>query len=301
MTLLPLFVDNLLPIFLAAGAGYLLVLTLKTEPRSLSHVAFNLLLPCLTFRIVVESHVPADAVLRMVGFTLADLVAVALVAWLVARGLRWSRERTSAFVLCAMIPNTGNFGLSANLLAFGPAGGTYAGIFYLASTVVTATLGVGVASLGRAGIARALFGLVRVPVLWAVVIAVAMRSLHLELPAPVDRAVRLCADGCIPLLLVILGMQLAVGARRVSAAPVVLSTALRLVGGAALGLALAPLFGLAGPARQAGVFQAAAPTAIITTILATEYEVEPDLVTATVFATTLLSPLTLTPLLAALR
>jgi predicted permease len=301
MVLLPLFLDNLLPIFLTAGAGWLLAVTLKTESRSLSHVAFNLFLPCLTYRIVVENHVPADAVLRMIGFTLANLAGVALVAWAIARAFRWGRPRTSAFVLCAMIPNTGNFGLSANLLAFGPSGATYAGIFYLASTVMTATVGVGVASLGRAGIGRALQGLLKVPVLWAVVVALAMRWLGLALPGPIDRAVRLCADGCIPLLLVILGMQLGAGATRASAGPLALSTGLRLAGGAALGLALAPAFGLSGPARQAGVFQAAAPTAIITTILATEYDVEPDLVTATVFATTLLSPLTLTPLLAALR
>jgi predicted permease len=39
------------------------------------------------------------------------------------------------------------------------------------------------------------------------------------------------------------------------------------------------------------------PTAVMATILATEYEAEPAFVTTTVFATTLLSPLTLTPLL----
>jgi len=39
------------------------------------------------------------------------------------------------------------------------------------------------------------------------------------------------------------------------------------------------------------------PTAVLATILATEYEAEPAFVITAVFATTLLSPLTLTPLL----
>ena len=39
------------------------------------------------------------------------------------------------------------------------------------------------------------------------------------------------------------------------------------------------------------------PTAVMSTILATEYEAEPAFVTTAVFASTLLSPLTLTPLL----
>ena len=40
------------------------------------------------------------------------------------------------------------------------------------------------------------------------------------------------------------------------------------------------------------------PTAVITTILAIEYELDAQMVTGTVILTTLLSPLTLTPLIA---
>jgi predicted permease len=40
------------------------------------------------------------------------------------------------------------------------------------------------------------------------------------------------------------------------------------------------------------------PTAIISIILASEYDIEPEFVTMAVVTTTLLSPLTLTPLLA---
>ena len=79
------------------------------------------------------------------------------------------------------------------------------------------------------------------------------------------------------------------------------ATALRLGGGVAVGVVLAPLFGLTGVARQAGVLQAGMPSAVIATILATEFDVEPGFVTSVVLLTTLLSPLTLTPLLAWLR
>jgi predicted permease len=40
------------------------------------------------------------------------------------------------------------------------------------------------------------------------------------------------------------------------------------------------------------------PVAVLTTILATEFDAQPSFVTAAVLITTLLSPLTLTPLLA---
>jgi predicted permease len=46
--------------------------------------------------------------------------------------------------------------------------------------------------------------------------------------------------------------------------------------------------------------EAAMPTAVLTTVIALEFDVEPDFVTGVVLATTLLSPLTVTPLIAAL-
>ena len=66
-------------------------------------------------------------------------------------------------------------------------------------------------------------------------------------------------------------------------------------------LGLVSLLGLTGPARQAGVVLASMPVAVVTTILALEFDVAPAFVTSAVFLSTLLSPLTLTPLIAYLR
>jgi predicted permease len=72
---------------------------------------------------------------------------------------------------------------------------------------------------------------------------------------------------------------------------------MRLLGGLGVGLLFASVFGLSGMAYNAGVLESSMPTAVMATILATEYEAEPAFVTTAVFVSTLLSPLTLTPLL----
>ena len=100
------------------------------------------------------------------------------------------------------------------------------------------------------------------------------------------------------LLLVILGMQLQGRGGRGPVGPLTLAVALRLLGGIAAALVIAPLAGLEGAAYQVGTLQAAMPSAVLCIILATEYDAEPRFVTAVVFLTTLLSPFTLTPLLA---
>ena len=59
--------------------------------------------------------------------------------------------------------------------------------------------------------------------------------------------------------------------------------------------------GLSGPALQAGMIQASMPTAVVTTVIALEFDVEPAFVTSVVIASTLVSPFTLTMIIAALQ
>lgn len=301
MMLLRLFVENLLPILLVAGAGYWVAAALRIEARPLGALAFNLFAPCLIFQTLVNSHVPAEAVMRIGAFTVVVMTIPATIAFAIARWRKWSRATTSAIVLCSLVPNVGNYGLSANLLAFGEDALAYASVFFVAASVIVNTVGVLIASLGRTGWRSALLGLVRVPSVWAMIAALALRMVGGSLPTAVTRAIDLAASACIPLLLIVLGMQLRGAHLRSAAPPMFLASGLRLLGGMAAGLVCAPWFGLAGAARQAAIFESSMPTAVIASILANEYDVEPALVASVILLTTLLSPLTLTPLLAALR
>jgi predicted permease len=98
-------------------------------------------------------------------------------------------------------------------------------------------------------------------------------------------------------MLILLGLQLQGNHRENHLPALILSNGIRLVGGAVIGLILAPVFGLHGVALQAGVTQAATPTAVISTVISTEFDAEPSFVTSAVFTSTILCPLTLTPLL----
>ncbi len=301
MDLLRLFADNLLPVFLTAGAGYALAVTLRPDPRGLAQVALYLLAPCLIFEVILQSHVPVAALLRMMGFAASCLVLPAAVAFAIARWRRWPRPLASAVILTVLLTNAGNYGMSVNLLAFGEAGLAQASLFFLTSAIISYTAGVFVASMGRAGLRDSLLGLLRIPTVWAVVLAFGMMRAGLALPGPLASGVHLLAQACVPVFLVVLGMQLRGARLQGPVRPMLMAAGLRLAGGAGAGLLLAPLFGLSGMARQAGVLQSAMPSAVIGTILASEYDVEPSFVASVVLLTTLLSPFTLTPLLAYLR
>ncbi|MCC6652207.1 MAG: AEC family transporter, partial [Candidatus Eisenbacteria bacterium] len=296
--MLSLFVHNLLPVFLTAGAGWLLAALLKTDARPLAQVGLYVLAPGLILDIILQNALPPGELLRMMGFSFAALALPGLAAFAVARLLRWPRTRVSALVLACLLTNAGNYGMSVNLLAFSEKALPQASLFFLASAIVSYTAGIFVASMGRTGLRASLVGLLRVPTVWAVALAFSMNALHLRLPAPAATSVHLLSQACIPVFLLVLVMQLRGARLSGPVRPLAFATALRLAGGAAAGALLAPLFGLTGVARQAGILQSAMPTAVLATILATEYDVEPGFVTSVVLLTTILSPLTLTPLLA---
>lgn len=298
MNYVGIFAANLLPVFLAAGAGYALAARTRLDPRSISRLAFTVFAPCLIFRVILDGGVPAVEMLRMMGFAASTLAVLAALAWAASRAMGLGRTTVSAVVLCTLLPNAGNLGLSVNLFAFGEDGLAQASLFFLTGFILTYTVGILVASLGRAGLKEASIGLLRVPAIWSLVLAFVMLNRGWSLPLPLDRAVRLLADACIPTFLVILGIQLRTAGWRAPARPLALAVGLRLGASIAVAILLGRIWNLEGPALQAGVLQSAMPTAVITIVLAAEYDLEPGLVTSVVFVSTLLSPLTLTPLLA---
>jgi predicted permease len=72
----------------------------------------------------------------------------------------------------------------------------------------------------------------------------------------------------------------------------------RLVIAPLIGVGVALVLNMKGAAMQAAITESAAPAAVMITALATEYEIDPSFATSMVLISTILSPLTVTPILA---
>jgi len=112
------------------------------------------------------------------------------------------------------------------------------------------------------------------------------------------RPIGLLSDAALPTMVLVLGMQLERAKMPERPSVVGVAVVLSLMVAPVVALGLTSILGLSGPARQAGVILASMPVAVVTTILALEFEIAPSFVTGAVFVSTLLSPLTLTPLIA---
>jgi malate permease and related proteins len=299
--LLGILVNDILPVFAVASVGFVLGRRLHLDVRSLSRISFDVLSPCLVFTSLVTTDLAFDEFGRIVAFTVLLVLCSGLIAVLVARPFRLDGPALAAFLMVVMFSNSGNYGLSAVLFAFGPPVLARAVVYFVTSSLLTYTVGPVLALSGRIGIRAALRGLLKVPVLWGLLVAIVVKFAGVSVPTPLLRPIELLSVTAIPIMLLVLGMQFERGARPERPGLVAAAAAVALVMSPVLGFALAKLLALGTAARQAMIVEASMPSAVITTILALEFDVAPKFVTSVVVVTTLASPLTVSLVIALLQ
>lgn len=291
------FANNILPIILLSGAGYALGKILHIDPRSLGRVVFYVFSPVLIFDLLVQNQLKITEAAIVIAFVLCLLLVIGLITLLLGYFFKLERPALVSILITTMFANTGNYGLPLVSFAFGDQALSYAGIYFITTTLLFYTFGVFLASLGHMSFKEAIMELFRIPMLYAVLFAILINLWNIELPVPIARTVELAANGTIPLMLILLGVQLTRVEFSGNDRALQLSVSLRLLVAPLVALLFAALFGLQGFPRQASVTQASMPSIVSATVLATEYNLDFKLVTAAVFISTLLSPFTLTPLL----
>jgi len=291
------FANNILPIILLSGAGFALGKTFHIDPQSIGRVVFYIFGPVLIFDLLLKNRLNLEEAALTIAFTTSIILTMGALTYVIGRILKLERTALTAILITTMFANTGNYGLPLVSFAFGEKALPFAAIYFVTTTVLFYSLGVLIASLGHMNFKEAALGLFKVPTMYAVLLAILINAWNITLPTPISRAVELAAGGTIPMMLILLGLQLTTVEFSNNLRPLQLTVALRLLIAPLGAMFFVALFGLQGAARQANITQTSMPSMVSSTVLATEYHLDAKLVTAAVFISTLLSPLTLTPLL----
>ncbi len=290
-----------LPVFLVAGVAAVAHLRLQFDARTLSRAVFYVFGPALVFDSLANSGASAAAMGQVTAAVLLTVLALWAVSAGAARLLRLEGPTQAAFLVGILIMNAGNFGLSVNLFAFGDDGMTWATIYFTLSALLSASLGAFLSARGRTTVRQSLRRVAGIPFLYAAILGMVFTLGDLTMPEPLAKAIHLLGQAAVPVMLSVLGVRLAetLQARQpVLHLPALgVAALLRLVVAPTLAWLFAGLLGLSGLARDVTVLQSAMPTAVLTTILATEFDTDPPFAALCVLVTTLLSLPTLTILL----
>lgn len=300
MELLGIFVNVLAPVFALAALGYFAGPRLKLEARTLTRLAYFVLIPAFTFDALSTARIEPQLALRMTVYAALTHLACAALGFGVARLLGRPAPMVAAYTMSAVFGNVGNFGLPIIQFRFPDEAAALeiSTVYFLAISTLAFMVSVAAVNWEKNGGWRAALAVVQTPALLAVPPALLVNALGLALPPILTRPLELLAAAMIPTMLIALGVQLTGAGLPRFNADVWLASAVRLLGGPALAALLALPFGLSGLERSIGIIQAAMPTAVLASIIALENDTLPSFVITTVLVSTLASLATLTLVLA---
>lgn len=295
------FLNVMLPIFVMASLGIILSRWKKVTAGQISQATLYILAPCLIFNSLYKSNVPALDSYRMLAFVVLFSGTLFVVCWVIARLSKFDRGMESAFMISSMFMNSGNSGLPIALLAFGEEGLSRAAVFFTAQAALGGSWGVYLASRSHSSGLAPLKEVFKMPTVYAALAAVVVKFFNVPLPLFVSKPIDLMGGAAIPCMLLVLGIQLATGQALENVRAVATATVVRLVLSVGIAFLGTMLLGITGVTQQVVIVLAAMPTAVFTTILATEFDANPRFVTNVVVVTSGASIITLTVLITALK
>jgi predicted permease len=295
--MLNVFLNVIFPILIIAGAGAGLKRWRDLPAAPFTQAMLYLLSPALVVDSLLNADLPLEVSGRVLGAVLLMTLSLVVVAAMVSRVLGHDRPMQSGFILSTAFPNAGNMGLPVVLLAFGEQALAVAVIIFATQAILGWSLGVFIAARSHHGGLAPLKKTLKLPVVWAIVVALILRATGISLPSFLAEPIHMLGQAAIPVMLLILGFQLERGVIREGRLSLVAALAVRLIGSVFVAYLASVLLALEDVAQQAFIVVAAMPTAVFTTILAVEFHAAPRFVSSMVIASTVLGFLTLTVLI----
>ncbi|MAZ03797.1 MAG: transporter [Sneathiella sp.] len=277
------------PVVVTAGIGFFWAKTGRAfHTETITTLVTNVGSPMLIFTTLVKLDMELGAFLEFAMYAFLSAVSFCLIGLVI---LRMCRLDVRNYLPGLMFPNTGNMGLPLCLFAFGEAGLALAIAVFTIFSTLQFTFGVWLSS-GESSARQ----LLRTPLLYAVIIGLAVKAMSLPVPLWLINTTDLVGSLTIPLMLFALGVSLA----SLSISHIRLATGLsilRLGMGFAVGYGLATLFGLTGIERGVLILECSMPVAVFNYLFSLRYERAHSHVAGMVVISTLVSFITLPALL----
>jgi len=296
-TILATLFGVIVPIAIPVVAGMLLVRYKKLDTKPILTLVLYFLMPCMVFNTLYHAEVSITDLVHTALFCLANLLLLWGVAVLTGKVFRLSAPQTAGLTLISTLTNSVNYGLPLVLLAFGQAGLEKASLYVVIQMILVNTVGVFFAARSNFSIKNAVKSVFTLPSIYAAILAGLLRLFPLELPEVLGTGVDMVAKAYSPVVLVVLGAQMA------WAKNTVLERDARAAfwSGMTIRMLLAPviaalvlfLLGVDGVLFSTLFILASMPVAVNSVILAEKFDASPAIVSKCILWTTLGSFITL--------
>jgi predicted permease len=284
-----------LPILTLVAIGYYVQKRFAFDVPTLTRMQVYVLLPAALLYIPTAARLPLGSAWPILWFTLLHFVFLFTIGWGAARALGMKGSVVTLTAFGALFSNSANFGLPLIELTFSEDHLLYqAVILSLHSVLITpfAILAFRRTGEGQPGLLAMLLSFPLLP--GAAGLGFLLKGLEVTLPLPLSLPLKLLSDAFTPMALLLLGVQLAAFGTEVERRPLGLHLVLRLFLAPASAWLFAYLFRFPPDLIAFFVISASVPAGILVAIFASEYNTRPELASMMVFTSTIVSALTVT-------
>lgn len=265
--------------------------------RALTGLVYYLLLPALVLKVMWKAPLDLDTPRIIFCAAMGVLSGILLSGW-ACKFSKLAAATSGAVILAAAFPNATYLGLPVLEATLGATGRTVAIQYDLfACTPLLLTIGILVAQqYGQgSGTAASIWrGLLRVPPLWAAVVAVMFNLADVSIPRVVQQGLGLMGGAVSPLMLIALGLSLRLDSVRAESwRPIALVAGIQLLVMPLLVWGVSEFVGLRGSLQTGVILEAAMPSMVLGLVICDRYKLDTDFYAAAVTATTVISFITL--------
>lgn len=200
---------SVLGIYVFIAVGYIAKRTFKEQinERTVTLLSVYFLQIFLTFWGLLKRPIDSSLLLAPMLYLLIVLVTLGLTFFLVKTLFDDPKERSIATV-AALIGNTGNLGIPLGIAIFGEESIAYTTIINLVNVFVVYTLGVYAYSRGSFDVKNSLINIVKLPAIWAAIIAIILNLAGYQPSATVDKTLMMGAYASMTVQLLLFGIYL---------------------------------------------------------------------------------------------
>ena len=200
---------SVLGIYLFIAVGFVAKMSFKEQinDKTITILSVYFLQIFLTFWGLLKR--PIDETLLLApALYLGIVILVLLVTFPVVNMLFTDRKERSIAMVAALIGNTGNLGIPLGIAVFGEESIPYTTVINLMNVFIVYTVGVYYYSRGTFTVKDSLLNILKIPILWAALIAIAL-NLNGYTPSPtVDKVLQMGAYASMVMQLLLFGIYL---------------------------------------------------------------------------------------------
>ena len=296
--LLHIVTHNIVPIFILITVGFIIGKKFHLDMGTLSKLNFYAFMPFFSFVVIYTSDLSA-AMTKTLIFAAVFMTLSNLAAHLAARLRKLEDRKKYSLINTVIFYNSGNIGIPLITLIYSGTPHLDGALLIqitimLFQSLTMNTVGFYNAGRGELHWKESVLGVLRMPVLYSIILAVIFKQIDIDLTASfVWPAFLYLKQALIGFVLVTLGVQLANTAAGKPDPDVALSVLLRLIGGPAAALLILKAAGITGISGQVLFISSSMPTAVNTVLIAIERNAEPDFAAKSVMFSTILCSVTL--------